>query len=58
MAATTDTYTPAKRAIALPRIKARHVVMVLYLAFMLIPIYWLVKMSLQTNREILGGFTF
>jgi len=57
MAVTTDTYTPTKRAIALPRIKTRHVVMVLYLAFMLIPIYWLVKMSLQTNREIMGGFT-
>jgi len=24
---------------------------------MLVPIYWLAKMSLQTNQEILGGFT-
>lgn len=57
MAVTTDTYTPAVRKLALPQIKTRHVVMVLYLLFMLVPIYWLVKMSLQTNREILGGFT-
>ena len=33
------------------------VVMVLYLAFLLIPIYWLIVMSLKTNSEILGTFT-
>ncbi len=37
--------------------RARHVVMVVYLLFMLVPIYWLTKMSLQTNQEILGSFT-
>ncbi|TQM90169.1 carbohydrate ABC transporter permease [Roseinatronobacter monicus] len=57
MASTTDTYTAPARKLALPKVQTRHVVMVLYLAFMLIPIYWLLKMSLQTNREIMGGFT-
>lgn len=57
MAANTDTYVPATRSIVWPKIRTRHVVMVLYLAFMLIPIYWLIKMSLQTNREIMGAFT-
>ncbi|MFN7003978.1 MAG: carbohydrate ABC transporter permease, partial [Roseinatronobacter sp.] len=57
MAVTTDTYAAPARSLSLPKIRTRHVIMVLYLAFMLIPIYWLVKMSLQTNREIMGGFT-
>jgi len=57
MASTTDTYAAPARKLALPKVQTRHVVMVLYLAFMLIPIYWLVKMSLQTNREITGAFT-
>src|SRR6056297_2176971 len=46
-----------RRALALPRINSRAVVMVLYLAFLLIPIYWLVNMSLKTNAEILGSFS-
>lgn len=29
----------------------------LYIAFILIPIYWLLNMSLKTNEEILGGLT-
>jgi glycerol transport system permease protein len=33
------------------------VVMVLYILFLLLPIYWLVNMSLKTNAEILGGFS-
>jgi glycerol transport system permease protein len=57
MATTTDARVPAARTLALPRIRVRHVVMVLYIAFMMIPIYWLVKMSLQTNREITGAFS-
>lgn len=57
MAVTTDTYAAPARSFSVPKIQTRHVVMVLYLAFMLIPIYWLLKMSLQTNREIMGGFT-
>src|SRR5688500_6101820 len=33
------------------------VVMVLYILFLLLPIYWLVNMSLKSNAEILGGFS-
>ena len=33
------------------------VVMGLYLLFLMLPIYWLVNMSLKTNAEILGGFS-
>ena len=31
--------------------------MTLYLLFLLIPIYWLVNMSLKTNTEITSTFT-
>lgn len=58
MAATSDTYTATVRRAALPKVRARHVVMVAYLLFMLVPIYWLAKMSLQTNQEILGHLDF
>ena len=33
------------------------VVMALYLIFLMLPIYWLLNMSLKTNAEILGGFS-
>ena len=33
------------------------VVMTLYLMFLLVPIYWLVNMSLKTNAEITGTFS-
>ena len=39
------------------RVNGSAVVMVLYLLFLLLPIYWLVNMSLKTNAEILGSFT-
>ena len=39
------------------RIDGRAVVMGLYLIFMLLPIYWLLNMSLKTNTEILNAFT-
>ena len=39
------------------RVKAPAVVMTLYLLFMLLPIYWLLNMSLKTNTEILNTFT-
>ena len=35
----------------------RRVVMTLYLLFLLLPIYWLVNMSLKTNFEITSGLT-
>lgn len=39
------------------RIKTSVVVMTLYLLFMMLPIYWLLNMSLKTNTEILNTFT-
>ena len=35
----------------------RRVALVLYMVFLLVPVYWLVVMSLKTNEEILGRFT-
>jgi glycerol transport system permease protein len=37
-----------------PRI---NLVMVMYLLFMLVPIYWLINMSLKTNDEIISTFS-
>ena len=39
------------------RIKSSAIVMGLYLAFLLVPIYWLLSMSLKTNTEILSTFS-
>jgi glycerol transport system permease protein len=47
----------ANRAIAGPRINGKVVVMTLYLLFLMLPIYWLVNMSLKTNMEITSGLT-
>lgn len=38
--------------------KASRLAIPVYLLLSLMPIYWLVGMSLKTNGEILGGFTF
>ena len=46
-----------KRGFALPKIKGNAIVMALYLLFLLLPIYWLLNMSLKTNTEILNSFT-
>ncbi len=35
----------------------RRFVMGFYLVFLLLPIYWLINMSLKTNAEIIGGYT-
>ncbi len=47
--------------VAVPRRRFRPngsaVVMGLYLLFLMLPIYWLINMSLKTNAEILGGFS-
>ncbi len=37
--------------------RTKPVVMTLYLIFLLLPIYWLLNMSLKTNQEILSSFT-
>jgi glycerol transport system permease protein len=37
--------------------RGRTAIIVLYLVFLLLPIYWLVNMSLKTNEEIVGSLT-
>jgi glycerol transport system permease protein len=37
--------------------KKRHLFLFLYLAFALLPIYWMVNMSFKTNEEILSQFS-
>jgi glycerol transport system permease protein len=49
--------TAANKAVARPRINGRAVVMTLYLVFLMLPIYWLVNMSLKTNVEITTTLT-
>jgi len=39
------------------RIKSSAIVMTVYLLFLLIPIYWLINMSLKTNTEIVSTFS-
>ena len=39
------------------RLRGSPIVMTLYLLFLLVPIYWLVNMSLKTNTEITSSFT-
>ena len=56
--ATTPAVAPvARRRVRSERSVGSAVVMTLYLTFLLLPIYWLVTMSLKTNSEILGGFS-
>ena len=46
----------ARRAV-MYTIPGRHVIMVLFLVFLLLPIYWLVNMSFKTNVEITSTMT-
>jgi len=46
---------PGARARA--RLSVRTVVLVLYVVFLMLPIYWMVNMSLKTNTEILSGLS-
>lgn len=39
------------------RLRGNGLVMALYLLFLLVPIYWLVNMSLKTNTEITSSFS-
>ena len=39
-------------------IRKRSLFLVLYLVFAILPIYWMVNMSLKTNTEIVSTFTF
>jgi glycerol transport system permease protein len=45
------------RALATSWVNGRTVVMTLYLLFLMLPIYWLVNMSLKTNTEISSSLT-
>jgi glycerol transport system permease protein len=54
---TDATISRPARSFAFPAVKSSAVVMVLYLLFLLLPIYWLLNMSLKTNTEILNSFT-
>lgn len=47
----------SNKALAGRRVNGRTVVMTLYLLFLMLPIYWLVNMSLKTNAEITSGLT-
>jgi glycerol transport system permease protein len=47
----------ANRALAASWVNGRALVMTLYLLFLMLPIYWLVNMSLKTNTEITSGLT-
>jgi glycerol transport system permease protein len=47
----------ASRAFAGPRVSGRAMVMTLYLVLLMLPIYWLVNMSLKTNTEIATTLT-
>ena len=37
--------------------RLRYLVPMIYIIFLLLPIYWLLNMSFKTTNEILGGFT-
>lgn len=41
----------------LARIPMRRVALVLYLVLLMLPIYWMLNMSLRTNADILGQFS-
>jgi glycerol transport system permease protein len=37
--------------------KPKHIGLIVYIVFLLLPIYWLLNMSLKTNQEILSTFS-
>ncbi|MEL6483071.1 MAG: carbohydrate ABC transporter permease, partial [Pseudomonadota bacterium] len=45
------------KGFALPAVNRSAVVMTVYIVFLMLPIYWLLMMSLKTNEEILSSFT-
>ena len=47
----------APRTRSLPRINTSALVMTAYIVFLMLPIYWLLNMSLKTNQEILSTFS-
>lgn len=55
--ATTTAVPGQTRSMPRFRIKTSTLVMGLYLLFLMLPIYWLLNMSLKTNTEILNSFS-
>ncbi|CUH85250.1 carbohydrate ABC transporter permease [Thalassovita mediterranea] len=55
--ATASATLTKSRAAPRRRIKSSTIVMGLYLLFLMLPIYWLLNMSLKTNTEILNSFS-
>ena len=49
--------TTSTGGFTMPKIKGSVIIIGLYLLFLLLPIYWLLTMSLKTNSEILNSFT-
>ncbi|WP_020558560.1 carbohydrate ABC transporter permease [Thiofilum flexile] len=49
----TSSIAPIKKS----RFSRQGIVMTVYLVFLLLPIYWLINMSLKTNEEILSTFS-
>ena len=39
------------------KIKKRTIALLLYFLFLILPIYWMLNMSLRTNADILANFT-
>lgn len=37
--------------------KKKLILLLVYILFLLVPIYWLLNMSFKSNTEILGGLT-
>lgn len=37
--------------------RKRYIALILYIVFLMLPIYWLLNMSFKTTNEILGGFS-
>lgn len=37
--------------------RTKKLILIVYILFLMIPIYWLINMSLQPNRDILGSFS-
>ena len=38
------------------KFRKRHIGLIVYFVFLLLPIYWLIAMSVRPNQEILSGF--
>ncbi|MEO1723090.1 MAG: carbohydrate ABC transporter permease [Pseudomonadota bacterium] len=49
--------TARSGGMSLPAVNRSAVVMTVYIVFLMLPIYWLLMMSLKTNEEILSTFT-